>query len=157
MKLLNKEVINMFELIPWRRNRGVLTGPRQDLLDWFFEDLSLPDFWTAGREWVPAFDVSETEKEVIVKAELPGMDVKDIDIALTDGLLTIKGERKLEKEDKKENYHRIERQFGSFSRSLNLGAKVRSDGIEAAYKDGVLTVTLPKVEESKPKKIEVKS
>ena len=147
----------MFELVPWRRNRGALAGPKKDLLDWFFEDLSLPDFWTAEREWVPAFDVSETEKEVIVKAELPGMDVKDIDIALTDGLLTIKGERQLEKEDKKENYHRIERQFGSFSRSLNLGTKVRSDGIEATYKDGILTVTLPKVEASKPKRIEVKS
>ena len=147
----------MFELIPWRRNRGVLAGPRKDLLDWFFEDFSLPDFWTAEREWVPPFDLSETEKEVIVKAELPGMDVKDIDIALTDGLLTIKGERQLEKEDKKENYHRIERQFGSFSRSLNLGTKVRSEGIEAAYKDGILTVTLPKVEASKPRRIEVKS
>jgi len=72
-------------------------------------------------------------------------------------LLTIKGERKLEKEDKKENYHRIERQFGSFSRSLNLGEKVKADGIEAGYKDGILTVTLPRAEESKPKKIEVKS
>jgi HSP20 family protein len=157
MKLFNKEVEDMFELVPWRRNRGALAGSRKDWFDWFFEDLTLPDFWTAEREWVPAFDVSETEYEVIVKAELPGMDVKDIDIALTDGLLTIKGERKLEKEDKKENYHRIERQFGSFARSLNLGAKVRTDGIEAAYKDGILTVTLPKVEESKPKKIEVKS
>lgn len=147
----------MFELIPWRRNRGVLAEPRKDLFGWFFEDFSLPDFWTAEREWVPAFDLSETEKEVIVKAELPGMDVKDIDIALTDGLLTIKGERQLEKEDKKENYHRIERQFGSFSRSLNLGTKVRSDDIEATYKDGILTVTLPKVEASKPKRIEVKS
>ena len=147
----------MFELVPWRRNRGALAGPRKDLLDWFFEDLSVPDFWTAEREWVPAFDVSETENEVIVKGELPGMDVKDIDIALTDGLLTIKGERRLEKEDKKENYHRIERQFGSFSRSLNLGTKVRSDGIEATYKDGILSVNLPKVEASNPKRIEVKS
>ena len=147
----------MFELVPWRRNRGALAGPRKDLLDWFFEDLSVPDFWTAEREWVPAFDVSETENEVIVKGELPGMDVKDIDIAITDGLLTIKGERRLEKEDKKENYHRIERQFGSFSRSLNLGTKVRSDGIEATYKDGILSVNLPKVEASNPKRIEVKS
>ena len=147
----------MFELVPWRRNRGALAGPKKDLLDWFFEDLSLPDFWTAEREWVPAFDVSETENEVIVKGELPGMDVKDIDIAITDGLLTIKGERRLEKEDKKENYHRIERQFGSFSRSLNLGTKVRSDGIEATYKDGILSVNLPKVEASNPKRIEVKS
>jgi len=157
MKLLNKEVENMFELVPWRRNRGALARPGRDLFNWFFEDFTMPDLWTAEQEWLPPFDVSETENEIIVKAELPGMDVKDIDIALTDGLLTIKGERKLEKEDKKENYHRIERQFGSFSRSLNLGAKVRTDGIEAGYKDGILTVTLPKAEETKPKKIEVKS
>jgi HSP20 family protein len=157
MKSLKKEVINMFELVPWRRNRGALARPRRDLFSWFFEDLTLPDFFTAEQEWMPRFDVSETGNEIIVKAELPGMDVKDIDIALTDGLLTIKGERKLEKEDKEENYHRIERQFGSFSRSLNLGARVKADGIEAAYKDGILTVTLPKVEVSKPKKIEVKS
>ena len=146
----------MFELVPWRRNRGALAGPRRDLFNWFFEDFTMPDLWTAEQEWLPPFDVSETENEIIVKAELPGVDVKDIDIALTDGLLTIKGERKLEKEDKKENYHRIERQFGSFSRSLNLGTRVKADGIEAAYKDGILTVTLPKVEESKPKKIDVK-
>lgn len=147
----------MFEMVPWRRNRGALARPRRDLFDLFFEDLTLPDFWTTEKGWMPAFDVSETENEIVVKAELPGMDVKDIDIALTDGLLTIKGERKMEKEDKEENYHRIERRFGSFSRSLNLGTKVRADGIEAGYKDGILTVTLPKAEESKPKKIEVKS
>ena len=147
----------MFELVPWRRNRGALARPRRDLFNWFLEDFNLPDFWTEEREWMPAFDVSETAKAIVVKAELPGMDVKDIDIALTDGLLTIRGERKLEKEEKKEDYHRIERQFGSFSRSLNLGHRVKADGIEAAYKDGILTVTLPKTEESKPKKIEVKS
>jgi HSP20 family protein len=147
----------MFEMVPWRRNRGALARPRRDLFDLFLDDLTLPDFWTTEKGWMPAFDVSETENEIVVKAELPGMDVKDIDIALTDGLLTIKGEREMEKEDKEENYHRIERQFGSFSRSLNLGTKVRADGIEAGYKDGILTVTLPKAEESKPKKIEVKS
>jgi HSP20 family protein len=147
----------MFEMVPWRRNRGALARPRRDLFDLFLDDLALPDFWTTEKGWMPAFDVSETENEIVVKAELPGMDVQDIDIALTDGLLTIKGERKMEKEDKEENYHRIERQFGSFSRSLNLGTKVRADGIEAGYKDGILTVTLPKAEESKPKKIEVKS
>ena len=146
----------MFELVPWRRNRGALARPRRDLFNWFLEDFNLPDFWTEEREWMPAFDVAETANAIVVKAELPGMDVKDIDIALTDGLLTIRGERKLEKEDKKEDYHRIERQFGSFSRSLNLGTRVKADGIEAAYKDGILTVTLPKVEESKPKKIDVK-
>ena len=146
----------MFDLIPFRRYRAPVARPRQDLFHWFLEDFDLPGFGTAEGEWLPAFDVSETDDEVIVKAELPGMDVKDIDITMTDGLLTIKGERKMEKEDKRENYHRIERQFGSFSRSLNLGVNVKGDSIDAGYKDGILTVTLPKAEEDKPKKIEVK-
>ena len=147
----------MFELLPIRRYRAPVARPRRDLFDWFLEDFDLPGFRTTNGQWLPAFDVSETEGEVIVKAELPGMDVKDIDITLTDGLLTIKGERKMEKEDKQENYHRIERQFGSFSRSLNLGVNVKADSIDAGYKDGILTVTIPKAEESKPKKIEVQS
>jgi HSP20 family protein len=146
----------MFEMVPWRRYRTPLTRPRKDLFHWFLEDHDLTGFGTGEREWMPPFDVSETEGEIIVKAELPGMKVEDIDITLTDGLLTIKGERKMEKEDKQENYHRIERQFGSFSRSLNLGVNVKADGIDAGYNDGVLTVTLPKAEEDKPKKIEVK-
>lgn len=147
----------MFDLIPFRRHRAPVARPRQDLFHWFLEDFDLPGFGTAEGKWLPAFDVSETDDEVIVKAELPGMDVKDIDITMTDGLLTIKGERKMEKEDKRENYHRIERQFGSFSRSLNLGVSVKADSIDAGYKDGILTVTLPKAEETKPKKIEVKN
>lgn len=147
----------MFELIPFRRHKSPVVRPSRDLFHWFLEDFDLPGFTTDDGGWLPAFDVSETDDEVIVKAELPGMDVKDIDITLTDGLLTIKGERKLEKEDKKENYHRIERRFGSFSRSLNLGASVQADSIEAGYKEGILTVTLPKAEENKPKKIEVKN
>lgn len=147
----------MFEMVPWRRYRTPLARPRRDLFSWFLEDFDLQDFGTGEREWMPPFDVSETEGEIIVKAEIPGMNVEDIDITLTDGLLTIKGERKREKEDKQENYHRIERQFGTFSRSLNLGLKVEAEGIDAGYKDGVLTVTLPKAEEDKPKKIEVKN
>jgi HSP20 family protein len=147
----------MFDLIPLRRHRAPVARPKRDLFDWFLEDFELPSFGTADGGWLPAFDVSETADEVIVKAELPGMDVKDIDLTLTDGLLTIKGERKMEKEDKRENYHRIERQFGSFSRTFNLGASVKADSIDAGYKDGILTVTLPKAEESKPKKIEVKN
>ena len=146
----------MFEMVPWRRYRAPLARPRKDLFHWFLEDFDLPGFGTGEREWMPPFDVSETEGEIIVKAEIPGMKVEDIDITLTDGFLTIKGERKMEKEDKQENYHRIERQYGSFSRSLNLGLKVEAESIDAAYKDGVLTVTLPKAEEDKPKKIEVK-
>ena len=147
----------MFELVPRRKHRLLFTRPRSDLFNWLLEDYNLSGPWADNGQWIPAFDVSETDEEIIVRAEVPGMNIKDIDITLTDGLLTIKGERKLEKEDKKENYHRIERQFGSFSRSLNLGSKVKAEGIEAAYKGGILTVTLPKAEESKPKKIEVKS
>jgi len=147
----------MFEMVPWRRYKTPLARPRKDLFHWLLEDFEPPSFGTGEREWMPAFDVSETEGEIIVKAEIPGMKVEDIDITLTDGLLTIKGERKMEKEEKQENYHRIERQFGTFSRSLNLGQTVRADGIDAGYKDGVLTVTLPKAEEDKPKKIEVKN
>jgi HSP20 family protein len=154
---LNKEEKEMFEMVPWRRYRTALARPKKDLFHWFFEDFDLPAFGPGEREWIPAFDVSETEGEIIVKAEIPGIKVEDIDITLTDGLLTIKGERKMEKEDKQENYHRIERQFGTFSRSLNLGLKVKADGIDAGYKDGILTVTLPKAEEDKPKKIEVKN
>ena len=107
----------MFEMVPWRRYRTPLARPRKDLFNWFLEDFDLPSFGTGESEWMPPFDVSETEGEIIVKAEIPGMKVEDIDITLTDGLLTIKGERKMEKEDKQENYHRIERHFGTFSRS----------------------------------------
>jgi HSP20 family protein len=111
----------------------------------------------AQQEWLPAFDVSETSEEIVVQAELPGMEIKDIDITLTDGLLTIKGEKKKEKEDKQEHYHRVERVYGSFSRSFRLPAEVRADAIDAKYRDGVLVVTLPKAEEVKPKRIEVTS
>ncbi len=146
----------MFELVPWRSHRALMGRPRKDLFNWFSEGFDLPGLWTEEREWIPAFDVSETDQEIIVKAELPGMKVEDIDITLTDGLLTIKGERKMEKEDKGESFHRIERKFGSFSRNLSLGVEVRADSIDANYSDGILTVTLPKAEETKPKRIEVK-
>jgi HSP20 family protein len=113
--------------------------------------------WAAEREWLPAFDIAESAEEIVVRAELPGMEIKDMDISLTDGLLTIKGEKKKEKEDKQEHYHRVERVYGSFSRSFSLPAEVRADAIDAKYRDGVLTVTLPKAEEVKPKRIEVTS
>ena len=145
----------MFEMVPWRRYRTALARPRKDLFHWFLEDHDLPGFGTGEREWMPPFDVSETEGEIIVKAELPGMKVEDIDITLTDGLLTIKGERKMEKEDKRENYHRIERRFGSFSRSFTLPADVDSAKVEATLKNGILYLILPKHEAAKPKKISI--
>lgn len=147
----------MFDLVPWRKYRSLRARPREDLFNWLFEDSKLTHPWAGERQWLPAFDISESDEGIIVEAELPGMNVKDIDITLTDGLLTIKGERKMEREDQGESYRRIERRFGSFSRSLDLGVEVKADTIDASYRDGILTVTLPKTEESKKaKRVEVK-
>jgi HSP20 family protein len=107
-------------------------------------------------EWLPYLDVAETKDEIVVKAEVPGMDAKDIDISLSDGLLTIKGEKKQEREEKEENYHLVERSYGAFTRSIRLPKEVQSDKISASYKNGVLKVTLPKSEEAKKKEIKIK-
>ena len=102
-------------------------------------------------------DVTETAEAVVVKAEVPGMDAKEINISVTGDVLTIKGEKKSEREEKEENYHVVERSYGSFSRSMTLPAAVNLDKIEAKYDKGVLTVTCPKKEEVKPKAIEIKT
>jgi HSP20 family protein len=102
--------------------------------------------------WSPAVDVYEDEKKVVLKADLPDMDEKDIDIHVEDGYLTLKGERKYEKETKEENFHRVERRFGTFSRSFALPENVDQEKIDASYKKGVLEVTLPKTE-AKPKNV----
>jgi HSP20 family protein len=111
--------------------------------------------WEA--EWAPAVDVSETADKVVVKAEVPGMDPKDLNISLTGDVLSIKGEKKSEREETKENYHLVERNSGSFSRSLTLPAAVNADKIEAKYEKGVLTITCPKKEVVKPKAIQIKA
>jgi HSP20 family protein len=107
-------------------------------------------------EWLPSLDIAETKNEIVVKAEVPGLDPKDIDISLSDGLLTIKGEKKQEREEKEENYHLVERSYGAFTRSIGLPKEVQSDKISASYKNGVLKVTLPKSEEAKKKEIKIK-
>lgn len=105
--------------------------------------------------WLPAVDVSETGAEIVVKAELPGMSKDDIELNLQDNVLTVKGEKKQEKKEEKENYHRVERSYGSFSRSFTLPADVDQENVQANFKDGVLMITLPKVEEAKQKKIKI--
>jgi len=107
-------------------------------------------------EWLPSLDVAETKNELVVKAEAPGLDPKDIDISLSDGLLTIKGEKRQEKEEKEANYHLVERSYGSFIRSVQLPREVQSDKISASYKNGILKITLPKSEEAKKKEIKIK-
>lgn len=111
---------------------------------------------TFRREWVPCLDVSETKNNIVVKAEVPGMDAKDIDISLVGNALTIKGEKKQEREEKDENYHRIERSYGAFSRSVRLSQDVQSDKIKANFENGVLKITLPKSEEAKAKEIKIR-
>jgi|RhiMethySRZTD1v2_1073278.scaffolds.fasta_scaffold45976_8 HSP20 family protein len=109
-----------------------------------------------SRAWVPAVDIYETDAhEVVVKAELPDMKHEDINLTFENGVLTLKGERKVQQEVKKENYQRIERRHGVFSRSFTLPNTVDAGKISASYKDGVLTIRLPQREEAKPKQIAV--
>jgi len=109
-----------------------------------------------SRAWVPAVDIYETDAhEVVVKAELPDMKREDINLTFENGVLTLKGERKVQQEVTKENYQRIERRHGVFSRSFTLPNTVDAGKISASYKDGVLTIRLPQREEAKPKQIAV--
>jgi HSP20 family protein len=109
--------------------------------------------------FTPFVDVKEDEKEVVVKAELPGIDEKDLDVSLSEHALTIKGEKKEEKEDQGKGYYRMERSYGSFHREIPLPASIDAKKVEAAFKNGLLTVTLPKTEEARKadRKISVKS
>ena len=105
--------------------------------------------------WTPSVDVSETETAIVVRAELPGLSQDDIELSLHDNVLTLKGEKKQQTKKEGENFHRTECCFGSFSRSFSLPATVKQENIEAKFKDGVLEITLPKVEEVKPQKIAI--
>ena len=113
------------------------------------------DLWE-GAEWLPAVDVAEMKNEVVVSMEAPGMDPKEFDISLSEGTLTIRGEKKQEREEKEEDYRLIERRYGTFSRSIPLSQEVESDKIKASYKNGVLTIVLPKSKEAKKKEIKIK-
>jgi HSP20 family protein len=113
------------------------------------------DEWALGGSWAPAVDIYEHGSDIVLKAELPGVDPKDVDIRLENNVLTLRGQRKFENEVKKESYHRVERSYGSFSRSFTLPSVVDQGAIKAEFKDGILKVVLPKREESKPKQIEI--
>jgi len=111
---------------------------------------------TFSSYWTPAVDIAEQENEYLVKMELPGVNKEDVKISLESNILTIRGEKKQEKEEKNKSLHRVERSYGSFQRSFTLPTSVKSDKIDAFFEGGVLSVTLPKMEEAKPKQIEVK-
>jgi HSP20 family protein len=105
--------------------------------------------------WTPAVDIYENNDSVVVKAELPGVEKDQISVEVKDGILTMRGERKFEKEVKEESYHRIERSYGSFQRSFSLPVSVNQEKVTARFQDGVLEVKLPKKEQAKPKQIQV--
>jgi len=107
--------------------------------------------------WNPSVDIFETDSDIVVKVEAPGMNAKDFDVRLENNVLMLKGERKFEKETKEENYHRVERSYGSFSRSFALPTGVKEDKIAAEYRDGILKIVLPKKEEVKPKSIKIEA
>jgi len=144
-------------LVPWRRHG------KEDTLFPTFDDFSdifegfFPSRWW-GR-WTPrgelSLDVRESDDDIVVTSEVPGVDPKDIDISVHGDVLSIRGEKKEEKEEKKRDYRRAERWYGSFARSITLPASVDASNIKARYKDGVLTITLPKKEEEKKKSIKI--
>lgn len=145
----------MTSLMPILRSRNLFNLPESKFFNGLWDDFPLKDFFKEDNEFLPSIDVSETDNEIIVKAEVPGINKDDLEITLSDGLLTIKGEKKSDHEEKKENYHLIESRYGSFSRSVRVPLDLKKDDIDAKYKDGVLKVVLPKSESNVPKKIEV--
>jgi HSP20 family protein len=108
-----------------------------------------------GRPWVPAVDIQETENDLVLKADVPDVDMKDIDVRVENGTLTLRGQRKFENEKKEGSWHRVERSYGSFERAFTLPESVNFDAVKADYKNGVLTITLPKKEIAKPRQIKV--
>ncbi|UCD48231.1 MAG: Hsp20/alpha crystallin family protein [Deltaproteobacteria bacterium] len=131
----------------------------QERMNQIFEDALAR---SRGREeglrsgmWTPAVDIYESNDSVVVKAELPGVEKDQISVEVKDGILSLRGERKFEKEVKEESYHRIERSYGSFQRSFSLPVSVDQEKVTAQFKNGVLEVTLPKKEQAKPKQIQV--
>lgn len=144
----------MFEIIPWRAKKEleVLRREMDRLWEGFFGERALEPL----ERWLPALDLTETKDSLVVKAELPGIDPKDISIDLCGNILTVRGEKKEEKEEKEESYHLVERSYGSFVRSVRLPVKIEEDKIKASYKDGILKITMPKAEEAKKKEIKIK-
>ncbi len=140
------------QLIRWNPYRSLISLP--DEIERFFSDFGL-DTRTSDTVWSPSVDLSENDEDYKVKAEIPGMKKEEIKVSYRDNVLTLTGEKKQEKEKKDENYHRIERAYGKFERSFWLPKEVKADEIRAKYKDGVLSISIPKAEEVKPKEIEV--
>jgi HSP20 family protein len=135
------------------RSPNDIQGEMNRLLDSFF---GRPSTVAAGeRFWAPLVDMYETKDDLFVTFELPGVREKEVSVSITGDLLTVKGDRKLERDLKDEGYYRLERVYGKFARSVPLPIPVQADKVKATYRDGVLEIRLPKVEEVKPKEIKI--
>jgi len=143
------------QIMKWEPFGGLATLRRE--MDRLFDSFTdrEPGQAAANGHWTPRFDLVESKDSIVIKADLPGMEEKDISVSISGDSLLIKGERKIEKEEKEKQYHRIERSFGSFQRMVSLPATVDAGKIEAKYNKGVLEVRLPKKPEAKPKEIPV--
>jgi HSP20 family protein len=131
----------------------VAREPFARLFETFFNDSQSEE--VSNRNWVPPVDIQETADGFRLLAELPGLTKQDIQITLENNVLRLSGERKFEKDAKKESYHRIERTYGAFTRSFALPQQVNGEGIQATFENGVLTILVPKAEQAKPRKIEI--
>jgi HSP20 family protein len=131
------------------------SGFLQDQINRVFSDVFEGNEESSLTTWAPAVDIFETEHELVVKADLPDVKPEELDVRVENNILTIRGERKFEKKVNESNYLRVERSYGAFSRSFSLANTVNSEAIKAAYKNGVLTLSIPKREEAKPKQIKV--
>jgi HSP20 family protein len=142
-------------IVRWEplRELSTLQNEMNRLFNTAFEPTQAPG--GAMRRWMPAMDLVETPEHFVLRADLPGMTVEDVHIELEDSVLTVSGERKAEHEDEREGYHRVERAFGSFTRTLTLPKGIDPEGITAAFEHGVLEVRIPKPEQTKPRRIEI--
>jgi HSP20 family protein len=141
-------------LVRWDpiRELDSLQGDMNRLFDRFFEGRA-PN--GVSRRWIPAMDLVETEDHLVLRGDLPGMTEDDVDIEIKDNVLTVSGERKAEHDERGEGYHRVERSFGRFSRSLSLPQGIEPDRVEAKFENGVLEVQIPKPAEAKPTRVQI--
>jgi HSP20 family protein len=143
-------------LVRWDSSRELdsLQSDMNRLFDSFFGTGRAPN-GAGARRWIPAMDLVETDDHLVLRADLPGIDEKDVDIEIKDGVLTVSGERKTEHESKEEGYYRVERAFGHFSRSLSLPDGIDSEKVTANFDRGVLEVKIPKPEQTKPHRVQI--
>ena len=150
----------MFDILPWKNKKrhqaDKLRREIESMYDRFFEPSFLPASYIFGKgKWDPTVDISEGRKDITVKAEMPGIEAKDLDISIDGRLLTIKGEKKQEKKEKEETYYRVERSYGYFNRTIELPAGVDPDKVKASYKRGILKIKLRKSTEYETRRIKV--